>query len=142
MESYETRNADRTGTSMATGAGMADRHGGSGGHRSVNAADGAAAFAIQTGAGGMYHGSVPGDPAPGQASHHWEFLYRVAERFGIPVVILAVVLWWARNDMIQPLLDAHFQFLNKMSDAHEKQVGELNSIGEKLDTLIRLSGDK
>lgn len=90
----------------------------------------------------MYHGQMPaaGDGPP--VNPHWEFLYRAGERFGIPVLILGFVLWWARNDLIQPLLDAHFQFLHKISDAHEKQVGELNNIGEKLDTLIRVSGEQ
>lgn len=90
----------------------------------------------------MFHGSVPtpGDTPP--VGPHWEFMYRVADRFGIPVTILVLVLWWARNDMIQPLLDAHFQFLHKVEQAHEKQVEELSGIGEKLDTLIRISDDK
>lgn len=69
---------------------------------------------------------------------HWEFFYRVAERFGIPVVILGFVLYWARTDLIQPLLDAHFQFLHKIEDAHEKQAENLGEIGSKLDTLIRV----
>lgn len=73
---------------------------------------------------------------------HWEFIARMAERFGIPVVILSFVLWWARNDLIQPLLDAHFGFLDKMSAAHEKQTEELRNIGSKLDTLIDVHDDK
>lgn len=72
----------------------------------------------------------------------WEFFARLAERFGIPVVILTFVLWWARNDLIQPLLDAHFGFLNKMSAAHERQTDELRNIGSKLDTLIQVHDKK
>lgn len=97
----------------------------------------------------MYAGQLPPNPqasnsaanagpAISPVNHHWEFAYRTAERFGIPVVILSAVLWWARNDMIQPLLDAHFNFIHKISDAHEKQVEKLGEIGEKLDTLIRV----
>lgn len=78
----------------------------------------------------------------GQVSPHSEFLYRVAERFGIPVVLLVIVLWWARNDLIQPLLDAHFSFLGKITTAHERHTEELQNIGAKLDTLIRVSDDK
>jgi hypothetical protein len=51
------------------------------------------------------------------------------------------VLWWARNDLIQPLLDAHFGFLDKITNAHDKLVEELQNIGSKLDTLIRISDD-
>jgi hypothetical protein len=94
----------------------------------------------------VYHGAVPDQTAAAAAdtggqpsvSPHWEFVYRVAERFGIPAVILGFVLYWARTDLIQPLLDAHFQFLHKISDAHEKQSDKLGDIGEKLDTLIRV----
>jgi hypothetical protein len=77
-----------------------------------------------------------------QVTPHLEFLYRVAERFGVPVVILVIVLWWVRNDLVQPLLDAHFQFLDKITEAHEKQAGELSGISSKLDTLIRVQDGK
>lgn len=73
---------------------------------------------------------------------HWEFCYRVAERFGIPVVLLGFVLYWAKHDVVQPLLDAHFNFIEKISVAHERQADELVNIGEKLDTLIRVSNNK
>jgi len=126
---------------------MADRDGGSRGHCGIPQTQGSASFAIQAGGGSaVYHGNVPDQAAaaagnaagPPPVSPHWEFVYRAAERFGIPVVILGFVLWWARNDLIQPLLDAHFQFLDKISDAHEKQSDRLSDIGEKLDTLIRV----
>lgn len=81
-----------------------------------------------------------GDPAP--VSPHWEFFYRVAERFGIPVVVLMFVLYWAKHDVVQPLLDAHFNFIQKITSAHERQADELVNIGEKLDTLIRVSDQK
>lgn len=67
---------------------------------------------------------------------------RIGERFGIPVVLLSVVLWWARTDLIQPLLDAHFSFLDRITNAHDKHVEELRNIGSKLDTLIRVTDDK
>lgn len=81
-----------------------------------------------------------GDPPP--VSPHWEFFYRVAERFGIPVVVLMFVLYWAKHDIVAPLLDAHFSFIQKITNAHERQADELVSIGEKLDTLIKISDDK
>lgn len=127
---------------------MADRHGGSGGNSGVYPAEaGPKTLAFQTaGAGtasaGMYHGQMPasGDHPP--VTPHWEFFYRVAERFGIPVVVLLFVLYWAKHDVVQPLLDAHFSVVQKITNAQERQANELVNIGEKLDTLIRLSNDK
>lgn len=71
-----------------------------------------------------------------------DFAYRVAERFGVPVALLIIVLWWARNDLIQPLLDAHFNFLGKITSSNEKHTEELQKIGSKLDTLIRIQDGK
>jgi hypothetical protein len=124
---------------------MADRDGGTGGDRSVHASEGTLAFQTNGNAGEspVFHGAVPANgPDPAQVNQHLEFFYKVAERFGIPVVLLMVVLWWAKNDLVQPLLDAHFTFINKISDAHDKQVQELSGIGDKLDTLIRISDSK
>jgi len=77
-----------------------------------------------------------------QVNPAWEFCYRVAERFGIPVVLLVLVMAWVRTDLVQPLLDAHFAFLSKITEAHYKHTEELQSIGQKLDTLIRVADEK
>lgn len=66
-------------------------------------------------------------------------LYRVAERFGVPVVLLLLVLWWARSDIVQPLLDAHFSVVGKIVDGQKEHSEKLESIGRKLDELIRVS---
>lgn len=79
---------------------------------------------------------------PGKVSPHWEFFYRVAERFGIPVVLLVLVMLWVRTDLVQPLLDAHFGFLNKITQANDAHTEELKNIGHKLDTLIRVADEK
>lgn len=128
---------------------MADRHGSSSGHRSVHAAEGTLAFqgngtAGTAGAAPVFAGSaVPANgPDPSQVNLHLEFFYKVAERFGVPVVLLLVVMWWAKNDLVQPLLDAHFDFIRKITVAHDKQAEELSGIGDKLDTLIRISDNK
>lgn len=71
-----------------------------------------------------------------------EFLYRIAERFGLPVVILAVVMWWARTDIVQPLLDAHFSFIEKLAQGQEKHTEQLESVGRKLDEIIRISSQR
>ncbi len=56
-----------------------------------------------------------------------DFSLRVAERFGVPVVILAAVLWMARDvatsvhqTVIVPMVESHTQFLESTSQTlHE-----------------------
>jgi hypothetical protein len=67
-----------------------------------------------------------------------EFLYRVAERFGLPVVILVLVLWWARTDIVQPLMDAHFGVVREIVEGQRRHSEEVRSVGSKLDELIEL----
>lgn len=71
-----------------------------------------------------------------------EFLYRVAERFGLPVVILVMVLTWARNDIVQPLLDAHFEAIRAMTEGQRQQTTHLQDLGRKMDELIAVSSQK
>lgn len=66
-------------------------------------------------------------------------LWRVAERFGLPVVILAAVLYWARTDVVQPLLEAHFGFIDKVVEGQEKHAEEVREVGKKLDRLIEIT---
>lgn len=68
-----------------------------------------------------------------------EFLFRVAEKFGLPVVILVLVLWWARHDVVQPLLDAHFAVVGKIVEGQQEHAEQLTHIGRQLDELIRVS---
>lgn len=68
-----------------------------------------------------------------------EFLLRIAERFGVPTVMCLLVLWWAKTGIVQPLLDAHFQFINKIVVAQERHTESLSALGDKLDTLIQVS---
>ena len=68
-----------------------------------------------------------------------DLLYRAAERFGVPVVLLLLVLWWARSDIVQPLLDAHFQVVGQIVDGQKEHAEKLDAIGGKLDELIRVS---
>jgi hypothetical protein len=69
-------------------------------------------------------------------------LIRVAERFGLPVVLLLLVLWWARGDVVQPLLDAHFNFIDKVVAGQERHSQEVRELGDKLDTLIEIAREK
>lgn len=71
-----------------------------------------------------------------------EFLYRVAERFGLPVVILVMVLWWARTDIVQPLLDAHFDLIRSITEGQRQEQQQLDSLGRKLDELISVSSQR
>lgn len=68
-----------------------------------------------------------------------EFLYRAAERFGLPVVILILVLWWARTDIVQPLLDAHFGVVREIVEGQRKTSDEVRNVGRKLDELIEIT---
>jgi glycerate kinase len=65
--------------------------------------------------------------------------YRIAERFGVPVVILAAVLWWAKTDLVQPLLNAHFSFIERIVEGQEEHRKQVEDLGHKLDKLIELS---
>jgi len=69
----------------------------------------------------------------------WEFLYRVAERFGMPTIILLLILWWVRNDFLKPLLEAHYEVIGKIVDGQKTHTDRLDSIGRKLDELISVS---
>jgi hypothetical protein len=68
-----------------------------------------------------------------------EFLYRVAERFGLPVVLLLLVMWWVRSDIVQPLLDAHFGFIRTLVEGQAEHTRHLEQVGRKLDELIELN---
>lgn len=83
---------------------------------------------------------VTNSPDPGASL--MPMLIRVAERFGLPVVLLLLILWWARNDIVQPLLDAHFTFIDKVVEGQEQHSQEVRELGGKLDTLIEIARDK
>jgi hypothetical protein len=70
--------------------------------------------------------------------HTSEFLYRVAERFGLPVVILLLVLWWARTDIVAPLMNAHFQAIDAIVEGQDKHTESIDNLGRKLDELISI----
>jgi hypothetical protein len=82
--------------------------------------------------------AVDAGKVAGEVAHGSEFLYRVAERFGLPVVILLLVLWWARNDIVAPLMNAHFQAINAIVEGQEKHTESIEGLGRKLDELISI----
>jgi hypothetical protein len=72
-------------------------------------------------------------------SPYAEFGLRVAERFGVPTVLLLAVAWWVKADIVQPLLDAHFDVVGKIVAGQREQNERLNLIGGKLEELIQVS---
>ena len=64
-------------------------------------------------------------------THHWDFIYKAAERFGMPTVLLLMVLFWIRTDFLKPLLDAHYEFLSQIRQSSREHT-------ERLDDLIEL----
>lgn len=88
---------------------------------------------------------VQGREVPSPPEDHYrrlEILYRAVERFGVPVVLLAIILWWARNDLIEPLLRAHFDFIDTVITSHKEHTEELRGIGDKLEQLIEVTQRK
>lgn len=65
-------------------------------------------------------------------------LVKLGERFGVPVVLLLLVLWWARNDVVQPLLDAHFDFIQTIVEGQKQNTIEIQGVTDRLDKLIEL----
>lgn len=68
-----------------------------------------------------------------------ESLLRLAQQFGLPLVMLALILWWAKNDIVTPLLNAHFEVVGKIVEGQNTHSEKLDSIGDKLDELIRVT---
>lgn len=69
----------------------------------------------------------------------YEMLFRVAERFGLPVVLLLLVMWWVRQDVVQPLLAAHFGFINEVVAGQKAHTESVREVGRKLDALIEIT---
>lgn len=68
-----------------------------------------------------------------------EAVLKAVERFGLPLVMLAVILWWAKNDVVKPLLDAHFEVVEQIVRGQQEHSEKLDTLGGKLDELIRVS---
>ena len=68
-----------------------------------------------------------------------EIVVKAVERFGLPLVMLAVILWWAKNDVVMPLLNAHFEVVEQIVRGQKEHTEKLDALGNKLDELIRVS---
>ena len=70
-------------------------------------------------------------------------LLRIAERFGVPVVLLAVVIWMGREaaitlhgTLVRPVVESHVQFLEQTSET----LKEISSVqGQQAATLEELA---
>jgi hypothetical protein len=92
----------------------------------------------------LSHAAIPAaEPEQGRPqlplNPYAEFLFRIAERFGVPTVLCVLVLWWAKTGIVQPLMDAHFQFIAKIVEGQDRHAEGLAAVGDKLDTLIQVS---
>lgn len=70
----------------------------------------------------------------------WTLIYRAVERFGLPTILVGVVLWWARTDLIKPLLDAHYEFLGEIrrqGDEHTEKLEEVVGLLRSQNQMIR-----
>lgn len=68
-----------------------------------------------------------------------EAIFKAVERFGLPLVMLAVILWWAKNDVVMPLLNAHFEVVEQIVRGQKDHSEKLDTIGGKLDELIKVT---
>jgi hypothetical protein len=68
-----------------------------------------------------------------------ESVVKAVERFGLPLVMLVAILWWAKNDVIMPLLNAHFEVVEQIVRGQKDHGEKLDTIGTKLDELIRVT---
>ena len=70
-------------------------------------------------------------------------LLRIAERFGVPVVLLGVVIWMGREaaitlhgTLVKPVVESHVQFLEQTSET----LKEISSVqGQQAATLEELA---
>lgn len=68
----------------------------------------------------------------------WHFVYKAAERFGVATMVMLAVLWYVRTDLIKPLLEAHYEFIDKIVDGQEAHTEEIKSVNQRLDEMIRI----
>lgn len=72
-------------------------------------------------------------------------LLSVAERFGVPCVILAVFIWLAREaavslnqTVVVPIVESHTEFLDKMASTQERQAETLEEIASGQNEIRRV----
>jgi hypothetical protein len=62
-------------------------------------------------------------------------LLRIADRFGVPCVILAIVLWFGREaaialheTVVEPVVQSHVEFLESAKETMSKQADTLQEL--------------
>lgn len=62
-------------------------------------------------------------------------LLRIADRFGVPCVILAIVLWFGReaaialhDSVVEPVVKSHVEFLESTKETMSKQADTLQEL--------------
>lgn len=67
----------------------------------------------------------------------------ILERYGLPTAILAIVLWFVGLKVVDPLLQAHFVYLDKSASAVQTVVeiekGQVTAL-QQLTELVREQG--
>lgn len=76
----------------------------------------------------------------------------IAEKFGVPCVILAAFIWMTREaavsmhkTVVVPIVESHTEFLEKMSQTQERQAETLEELAEvqgEIRTALITSGSK
>lgn len=76
----------------------------------------------------------------------------IAERFGVPCVILAAFIWMTREaavslhkTVVVPIVESHTEFLDKMCQTQERQAETLEELAEgqnEIRTVLITSGSK
>ena len=64
-------------------------------------------------------------------------LLRIADRFGVPCVILAIVLWFGREaaialheTVVEPVVQSHVEFLESAKETMSKQADTLQELAK------------
>lgn len=76
----------------------------------------------------------------------------IAEKFGVPCVILAAFIWMTREAAVSlhrtvviPIVESHTEFLDKMCQTQERQAETLEELAEgqnEIRTVLITSGSK
>lgn len=67
-----------------------------------------------------------------------ETFLRMAQQFGLPLVMLGLILWWAKNDVMMPLLKAHFDVVDRIVTGQKEHTERLEEISGQLEKLIEI----
>lgn len=81
---------------------------------------------------------TPAAPEVNQPMAASETFLRMAQQFGLPLVMLGLILWWAKNDVMMPLLKAHFDVVDRIVLGQKEHTERLEEISGQLEKLIEI----